>query len=406
MIHRDLCDPAYTKNYSSLRMQFHFVLSRFVCVDGLVPLTKEEIAQEMKCDIQSVYKHMRAAEKDGVIRVEGDRIYLLKHVPSKDYKEGYVKHYPFIESDKFKALSVQAQRFILYTLWVGVYNQGRKLEREVSTLYHKPSQHDGVLNIYSKKPALVVLEEAKTFLKFEPAAKGENWFKVTGVLEQFEVQPLKNQGDIKWLDDLLVTSTCDLLSDKTKGDMIAIKKQYFYDLGSIGLELFAHALDKVLLSFKLYQLELKNEVIPYLRGTLLDLKEKILPTIQKNITYTKQALQTSKDLLVNGTRNWVSRFEKQLVQLQSVRDYILTNLKKKEEPKEKRQQQFLEPFPFYNWLEKNDTDIARAQEKPTTNKITNQVNPSQQKEALDLLLQLEEIDQKEYQESLKHNSRA
>ncbi len=358
MIHRDLCDPTYTKNYSPLRMQFHFVLSRFVCVDGLVPLTKEEIAQEMKCDIQSIYKFMKAAEKEGVIRVDGDRIYLVKHVPSKDYKDGYVKHYPFIESDEFKALSVQAQRFILYTLWVGVYNEGRKLERELSTLYHKPYQLDGVLNLYSKKPALDVLEEAKAFLKFEPATKGDHWFKVTGILEQFEVQPLKNQGDIKWLDDLLVTSTCDLLSDKTKGDMIAIKKQYFYDLGSIGLELFTHALDKVLLSFKLYQLELKNEVIPYLRGTLLDLEEKILPTIRNCIAHTKQALNTTKDLAISGVRSWVTRFEGRLSKLNNALRYLLEKQLKREVQKTEknpaREQVILEskePFPFYNWLE-------------------------------------------------------
>ncbi|MBP1931785.1 hypothetical protein [Ammoniphilus resinae] len=374
MIHRDLCDPNYTKNYSPLRMQFHFVLSRFVCVNGLVPLTKEELAQEMKCDIQTIYKFIDAAEKENIIRLECNQIYLLKHVPSNDFKEGYVRHYPFLESKKFRDLSVQTQRFILYALWRGVYNPGMKMEMAISSLYHKSAnERDGRLNLYSKKPALDVLEEAKAFLKFETAKNGLEWFKVTGLNEEFDVDPLHNQGEMKWLDNHLVTATCDLLSDVTKGKIIELKKRYFDNLGSIGLELVQSALDKVLLSFKLYQLETKNEVIPYLRAVLKDLEEKILPTIQKTIINTKQALRTTKDLLISGVQTLVDRFSNQLEQLEKVRDCLILTLKREEKSQEEKQQKITEPFPFYNWLEDDDNiHSPNQQQDPSLEGISNE----------------------------------
>lgn len=408
MIHRDLCDPNFTKNYSPLRMQFHFVLSRNVCIDGLIPLTKEEIANEMKCDLQSVYKFIYAAQKDEIIRIENDQIYLLKHVPSNDYKEGYIRHYPFLESEEFRELNVQTQRFILYALWRGVYNPGMKMEMKISDLYHRSAyERNGKLNLYSRQPALDVIKEAERFLKFDTPKKGDGWIKITGIKEGFDVKPLQNQGEMKWIDELLVTASCDLISNMTKGKIIELKKNYYNKLNSTGLELIHTALDRVLLSFKLYELESRDEVIPYLRTVLKNLEKEMLPTINRVILNTKQALNTTKDLLVSGTQSWAQRFKQQLENLLKVREYLLSNLRKEKAAEiDRKKDKLTEPFPFYNWLEPENetsnqfTSVDNRSEEENPIEQSPQISPAEQKKALDLLFELKEITAQEYNKRL------
>lgn len=63
---------------------------------------------------------------EGSLALHNDRLYLLRRVD--DYKRGYVKHFPFLESENFRKMSLHAQRFVLYTLWSGVHT-GRPLKR-------------------------------------------------------------------------------------------------------------------------------------------------------------------------------------------------------------------------------------------------------------------------------------
>ncbi|MEW9673586.1 hypothetical protein [Ammoniphilus sp. 3BR4] len=354
MIHRKLCDPTKTKHYSPLRMQFHFVLSRFVCWDGLIPLTPKEIAVEMDCDLQSVYKFMKQGVRDEIIRVEGDRIYLNLYVPSDQYKMGYVKHYPFIESNEFKKTSVQTQRFVLYTLWYGVYN-GRILSRPISTLYHSPREQKGVLNLYSKAPVLEVLEEAQSFLQIESfKLKGEEWFRVTGIRPELEREPLKNKGEEKWLEDRLIESYChDILSYDTKINLMKIKDEYTTKLGSVGLELFTRAMDKLLLTFSIYEKEQKGEVCPFLRGILADLEVKILPTLQMRMAYVKKSISAIKNMGLQESSQWTRQFTKKMCEIRDIIETLLMRqYKRKEQQKQKEAEKaILRSFQPFNWLE-------------------------------------------------------
>ena len=343
MIHRDLCDPIKTKDYSPLRMQFHFLLSRYVCWDGFIPLTLNEMAEHLKCDIQSIYKFIKKGVQEEILSLEGKRLFFLKKV--NEYTEGYVKHYPFLESAQFKALSVHAQRFILYTLWTGVHT-GRPLKRELSSLYHSKKELTGVLNIYSKAPIYSVIEECKTFLKLEVITQDKKeMIRVMGLQESFLTeQALENVGEKKLLKDIVEEHYYDNedLSDFSIQEILKIKKYYSQKFHSIGMELFTHALRKLFSLHKFYELNNRGEVGGYLKTILKDLEQKMLPTLQKHVEYIKQSISYTK-------KRWIHQAKSQIVvQFQSKLDKltsILDLLSKKEEPDK------INSFPFYNWLE-------------------------------------------------------
>jgi hypothetical protein len=345
MIHRDLCDPTKTKNYSSLRIQFHFLLSRFVCKDGFIPLTVKEMAEELACDVQSIYKFVKQAAKDEILRQEGDKLFLNKHVV--DYTKGYVKHFPFLESDQFQSLGLHAQRFVIYCLWYGVH-KGRLLTRKISTLYHTSLlNRDGVLNLYHRAPAYKVLEEAKLFLKINLIKRrGHEYFDVTGLQEKFANQEaVPNLGESKWLEDILIDSECiNVLSEDTKIAILDMKSEYMNKLGSIGLELFSHALEKILLVFNLFELE-KQEggVTKYLRAAIQEMERNILSTLQRRVENIKQALFHTRELVFDGAAKWIKKFEVEKDRLITVVKYL------KEKYYEKPKEDF--KFTPYNWLE-------------------------------------------------------
>jgi hypothetical protein len=348
MIHRDLCNPTNTKNYSPLRMQFHFLLSRYVCWDGFIPLTRKEMADLLSCDIQSIHKFIKKGVRESVLSLEGDRLYLLKKVD--EYTEGYVKHYPFLESTQFKALSIHAQRFILYTLWTGVHT-GRPLKRDLSTLYHSANQTNGVLNLYSRAPIYSVLEEAKTFLNLEIIVqKGREMVRVTSLQDPFSQQrALENQGEMKLLEDTLDANNCDeLVSLISREQILKLKKHCVRTLHSIGIELFSHALRKLLSLHKLFELNNHGEIGVYLKAILNDLEQKILPTLQKRIDYAKKAIIKTQNLLVTGSTQWVQGFESKLDKLTKIVQFISQKTKGNNLFKGNK---LFDSFPFYNWLE-------------------------------------------------------
>lgn len=345
MIHRDLCDPTNTKNYSSLRIQFHLLLSRYVCWDGFIPLTRRELANLLSCDIQSIHKFIKKGVLEGVLSLEGDRLYLLKTVTN--YTDGYVKHYPFLETSQFQNLSIHAQRFVLYTLWTGVHT-GRPLKRDLSSLYHSASETHGVLNLYSRAPIYAILEESKTFLTLEIIhSKGKEMVRVTGLCEPYvKEQALENQGEMKLLQDILEIHHCDeLVSSFSCEEILKLKKHYARTLNSIGIELFSHALKKILSLHKLYELDRRGEVGIYLKSILNDLEEKILPTLQKRINHTQNAIKRIKKQVGTAAQLWTKKFIVKIDELSQAFQFLLTKQKKDQVNIN------MSPFPFYNWLE-------------------------------------------------------
>jgi hypothetical protein len=345
MIHRDLCDPHKTKYYSTLRIKFHFLLSRYVCWDGLIPLTYHEIAEKLSCNIQSIHKFVKKGSREGILSVRGERLYLIKRV--KNYKQGYVKHYPFLESAQFTALNVHTQRFILYVLWYGVH-MGRPLKRRLSALYHSTPELCGVLNLYSKAPLNVILEQAKTFLKLETFTdKGKEFVRVTGLREEYANQEaLQNEGEMKLLENILEENDCDeFISTSAREGILKLKSYYAHSLHSLGMELFSHALKKLLSLHKLHELNAEGQISAYLKSILVDLEKKILPTLQKRISNVKQALVQTQEFVIEGASKWVRYFETKVKEL---RHAVQVLTKPKTDP-------LTIPdgveFPFYNWLE-------------------------------------------------------
>jgi hypothetical protein len=343
MIHRDLCNPVNTKNYSPLRIQFHLLVSRYVCWDGFIPLTRNEMADLLKCDIQSINKFIKKGLREQILSLDGNRLFLLKRV--NEYTEGYVKHYPFLESAEFKALSVHAQRFILYTLWTGVHT-GRPLKRELSSLYHSGKELTGVLNLYSKAPIYSILEESKMFLKLEIITQNrKEMVRIIGLQESFHAeQALENEGESKLLKDTLEEQCCDseLLTDMSIQDILKIKKYYFQKFHSIGMEVFSHALKKLFSLHKFYELNDRGEIGGYLKAILKDLELKILPTLQKRVEYVKHSISYTKNLWIQTKSQVTTHFQSKLDKLTE----ILKIIEQKTSSIERDNS-----FTFYNWLE-------------------------------------------------------
>lgn len=319
MIHRDLCDPSKTKLYSPLRMQFYFVLSRYVCWDGLIPLTYKEIAKLLKCDIQSIYKFVKKGIKDNTLALEGKRLYLLKRVG--DFKEGYVKHFPFLESNEFRRMNVHTQRFVLYALWYGVHS-GRPFKRPITSLYHCTPEHQGVLNLYSKAFVYPILDEAKNFLDIELSQDNEREFvRIHGLkIEYAEQSALHNMGEQKLLDNTLCSFHCDdLISEQGRESILKLKKYYVDKFGSFGSELLTSALEKLLTLHKVHELDFNQQLGFYLKSILSDLEVKLLPVVEKCIYNAQKAIEYTRKLsFIPEAMTWVNRFETQFKQLASI----------------------------------------------------------------------------------------
>jgi len=340
VIHRDLCNPVNTKYYSPLRMKFHFVLSRYVCWDGFIPLTRKEMAHLLDCNIQSINKFIKKGIRENILSLQGDRLFLLKRVD--EYSEGYIKHFPFLESPEFFSLSVHAQRLVLYALWAGVHT-GRPLKRNLSSFYHISEEYNGVLNIYSRAPIYAVLEEAKAFLNLEIIVQNDQEFvRVKGLQESYAKQKaLENQGEKKLLMSLLEAEGFDEeLSTNSCHEILKIKKHYIRKFKEIGMELFSHALKNLLSVHKISHLNKRCEIGIYLKSILNNLEQQIIPTLQKRIEYIKYSLShATKDILLNN--KVIEIFQCNLEKI--INDLRLLSFHYRSVPNS--------AFPFYNWLE-------------------------------------------------------
>jgi hypothetical protein len=297
------------------------------------------MADNLNCDIQSIQKFIKKGVRENILSVQGDSLFLLKRVG--EYTEGYVKHFPFLESAQFTSLSIHAQRFILYTLWAGVHT-GRPLKREIGSLYHSSKELNGVLNLYSKAPIYSILDEVKTFLNLEITVQNrKEVVRVLGLKKCFtKQQALENVGERKLLTNILEANHCDELLSKTScQEILKVKKYCLQKLQSVGMELFSHGLQKLLSLHKLFELNKRGEVGIYLNSIIKDLEHKIIPTLQKRVEYIKQSILQTKNLFIQTKSQVISGFQSKLDKLTQ----LLESLHREPTPKGS--------FPFYNWLE-------------------------------------------------------
>lgn len=371
MIHRDLCDPKYTKHYSSLRMQFHFVLSRHAAWDGEIPLTIKEMSREVNCDVQSIHKFIKKGCKEGILSVKNNQVYLHKLV--SDYEDGYVKHFPFLESEEFRNLSLHAQRFILYLLWYGVHT-GRPFKRDLTSLYHSTSDREGVLNLYFRAPIFDVIKEVEPFLHISIIEERDTTrVRVTGLKEPYaSQQALSNIGEHKLLDNELKKYGCDeCVSENSRIEILKIKDNCLTTLKEWGKEVFQTALDKLLSLHKLFKLDEQGEVGKYFRKLiqeeqkelflLLNHRKKNLDSILASLDsyWVKAEEKERKDVrgLHNKFRNMLASVKDML---QQIENYIRTSreARAKLEPAINLLPFPDQPFTFYNWLEEEEEKVA------------------------------------------------
>jgi hypothetical protein len=108
------------------------------------------------------------------------------------------------------------------------------------------------------------------------------------------------------------------------------------------MELFSHALEKLLSVHKLFDLNKRREVGIYLKSILNDLEQQIIPTLQKRVEYIKRSLShATKNLWLNKKGEVIETFQcnldKLIKNLQSLTCYSTSGQHN--------------AFPFYNWLE-------------------------------------------------------
>jgi hypothetical protein len=201
------------------------------------------------------------------------------------------------------------------------------------------------LNIYSRAPIYAVLEEAKTFLDLEIIVQNDEEFvRVKGLHASYAKQTaLENQGEKKLLMSLLEAEGFDeVLSETACNEILKIKKHYFQKLQATGIELFSHALEKLLSVHKLSDLNKRREVGIYLKSILNDLEQQIIPTLQKRVEYIKRSLS-------HATKNlWLHKKGEVIETFQCNLDKLIKNLQSLTFYPTSGQHN---AFPFYNWLE-------------------------------------------------------
>jgi hypothetical protein len=108
------------------------------------------------------------------------------------------------------------------------------------------------------------------------------------------------------------------------------------------MELFSHALEKLLSVHKIYDLNKRREIGFYLKSILNDLEQQIVPTLKKRVEYIKRSLlHATKSLWLHTKVEVIETFQYNL-------DKLINNLKLLKAHSIPRQDT---TFPFYNWLE-------------------------------------------------------
>jgi hypothetical protein len=358
MIHRDFCNPEKTKYLSPGQIQFFFFISRHVCWDGRISYSHKELAVLLNFDIQTIKKYVKKGVKSGDLLVDGGTIYLLKRV--EDPKKGYIKHYPFLESDEFKKLSPHAQRLCLYFLWAGVHS-GLPMKRALSAFYHTNEERKGVLNLYHRALVYPILEEVKTFFKLTRKVdlEGNEEVCVAGLQNEYvQEKALENQGEVVLLNKILKDHYYDeFLSNTSMIEILKIKKHYFTTFGSVGIDLFTNAIKTLFSIHKVYELNQRGEIGAYLKRILIDYEGKIIPVLKEKLVFIKNAVNTTislYDFFIEGTKKNLDRFTKKM----EIYANALQTLLKKEEQRNQRYSREIDThsyelgsFPFYNWLE-------------------------------------------------------
>lgn len=231
MIHKDLCNPDYTKNWTALRIQFNFLLSS-IHRNGEIPLSMNEIAQRLNCHVDSIRRCSAEAEYDGTIRREGDKIFFTKCVEEGD---SYVKHFPFLDTEAFRGEDIQVIRFVLFALFRGVYAETRAINQSLQKFYHKLDKQkniveEGLFNIYHAGKMRDVIEKSSKYLVFSQAPI--HVVRVIGLREEYTYpEPVKNQGELLMFRKTLAKYGLEDATSEAIEELVKIKSRYKKNIG-------------------------------------------------------------------------------------------------------------------------------------------------------------------------------
>lgn len=301
MIAQYCCDPAFTRNWSALRNQFHFLLSIHHGIDGQISLTPQEMAKKMDCTRPTITKFIKRCLQENMLRVErvhGEDRYYWNHVVNGE-KDIYIKQFPFLLSKEFRAEPIQVQYVVMYALYRGVYDPRHIVENLLPNLWHSTPEQAGIFNIYSEKELLVALEGAAAYLDLEikPSAKpGIRKLVIRGLKEKYASQEaLENTGEASIMEQLIHQYECsEFVSEESFINLMKKRKHLYTRYGAVGVKMFEKALQELAKCFGLMAITERNEFIQYFNGILRNVKEQMFPIVEGLFRRAEKAVHSSE----------------------------------------------------------------------------------------------------------------
>jgi DNA-binding Lrp family transcriptional regulator len=404
LIHKDLCNPIYTKNWTALRIHFNLLLASIHTWNGEIPLTLHEIAERLNCHVDSVKRCVAEAEYDGVIQRQGNKIIFCKVVKEK---ESYVRHLAFLYSEEFRAEDVQVIRFVLFGLFFGVYSPDMAINRNVRELYHQFDKQknlikEGLFNIYHAVKMREVIKKAQKYLVITGSPL--HVVRIIGIQAAYAKGKVINEGEFLSVKRVFERYGLQDANKEVMEEIVKIKSRYKDLQVAIAYEIVDEALRR---SFQqengpFVSLILQNDVRrvgAYFSAVCREVEQEYASRLQRrkeqldksqqiNRAYKSvknHPLQTVKDCMnlfkkqldrsLQAIKEEVAAFDQYLVNavaklmkkqpgkeesfvLERVHHPLVKQLplfqkiiKEVEETIRSRQELQSRPFPFYNWLE-------------------------------------------------------
>ncbi|MFF2531526.1 hypothetical protein ACFVS2_21700 [Brevibacillus sp. NPDC058079] len=244
--HPDLFDARTLHNDTRLLFKLKLLLGTICAYGGEIPLSHSEIAKRMGTSTYRIRTLLQKLIFEGIVHYDDygklffNRYVFVQEKEETTVDELYSKHFEFFTCEEFLGEERNVQRFVLH--YVGkelVYIPGNWKWGHVKDLYGS----EGLLNIRTRKEALVILEKASKYLKMK--VYQEN-YQVIGVQQQWlDMGEIYSEGAELWVFKQLKKHRfcCDFISRKAQWQLAKVMEDYYAKFGyEYATEIFDTAL--------------------------------------------------------------------------------------------------------------------------------------------------------------------
>ncbi|WP_199770786.1 helix-turn-helix domain-containing protein [Brevibacillus laterosporus] len=244
--HPDLFDARTLHNDTRLLFKLKLLLGTVCAYGGEIPLSHSELAKRMGTSNYRVRTLLSKLVHEGIVYYDDrDKLFFNRFVFVQEKEDTtkddlYSKNFHFFTCEEFLSENRNVQRFVLH--YVGkelVYLPGNWKWGHIKDLYGT----EGLLNIRTRKEALLILEKASKYLKIKVC--DENYQVLHVHQKWLDMGEVYSEGAELWVFKQLKKHRfcCDFLSRKALWQLAKVMEDYYAKFGyDYATEIFDTAL--------------------------------------------------------------------------------------------------------------------------------------------------------------------